>query len=194
MASAQGVACLLDPGSNAYLTNVKGVLVPESVVPCYVEVQGLNGDGLGLIAKEKGKYEYKLNANEKVVLNDMLYVPDSVIGNTVNEPMVLVRSGRMAKECYVGTHFVAGGDSAEFIRDRHVVGRFDTSADCGLYVDEREQTDKAREREKLIASCASVLYGSSVSVKHKHENENEKEKENELEESRQTRQEKEKQI
>jgi hypothetical protein len=65
VASAQGVACLLDPGSNAYLTNVKGVLVPESVVPCYVEVQGLNGDGLGLIAKEKGKYEYKLNENEK---------------------------------------------------------------------------------------------------------------------------------
>ena len=108
MASAQGVACLLDPGSNAYLTNVKGVLVPESVVPCYVEVQGLNDDGLGLIAKEKGKYEYKLNENEKVVLNDMLFVPDSMIGSTMNEPMVLVSSGCMAKMCGVSTHFVAG--------------------------------------------------------------------------------------
>ena len=90
--------------------------------------------------------------------------------------------------------FCRGGVSVDLIRDGHVVGGFDTSAACGLYVDRREQTDKARKREKLIALCASVLYGSSVSVKHKHENENEKEKENELEESRQTRQEKEKQI
>ena len=175
VASAQGVACLLDPGSNAHLTNVRGVLVPGSVVPCYVEVQGLNGDGLGLLAKEKGKYKYKLNESEKVVLNDMLYVPDSVIGNTVNEPMVLVSSGRMAKECGVGTHFVAGGDGVEFIRDGHVVGGFDTSTDCGLYVDKREQTDKAKEREKMIALCASILYDSSASVKHEHENKHESE-------------------
>lgn len=62
--SEHGVACLLDPGSNAHLTNVKGVLKAGSVVPCYVEVQGLSGDNK--IAKEKGKYEYKLNENEKV--------------------------------------------------------------------------------------------------------------------------------
>jgi hypothetical protein len=71
--------------------------------------------------------------------------------------------------------FCRGGVSVDLIRDGHVVGGFDTSAACGLYVDRREQTDKARKREKLIALCASVLYGSSVSVKHEHENKHEHE-------------------
>ena len=177
-ARAHGVACLLDPGSNAHLTNVRGVLKPGSVVSCNVEVQGLNGEGQRLFAKEKGTYEYKMSENDNVDLDGMLFVPDSVIGSTVNEPMVLVSSGRMAKACDVGTHFVAGGDRVEFIRDGHVVGGFDTSADCGLYIDRREQTDEARERQRLVALCASVLFGWSENVKEennvdeeKHENE-----------------------
>ena len=70
--SEHGVACFLDPGSNDHLTNVRGVLKAGSVVLCYVEVQGLSGENK--IAREKGKYEYKLSENEKVVLNDMLFV------------------------------------------------------------------------------------------------------------------------
>jgi hypothetical protein len=81
----------------------------------------------------------------------VLFVPDSVIDSTVNEPMVLVSSGWMAKACGVGTHLVAGGDCVEFIRDGYVVGGFDTSTNCGLYVDRREQTDEARERQRLDA-------------------------------------------
>lgn len=160
-ARLHGVARLLDPGSNAHLTNVRGVLKPGSIVPCYVEVQGLSGGKQKLIAKEKGVYVYEMGENERVCLYDVLFVPDAVIGSTVNEPMVLVSSGRMAKACDVGTHFVAGGDRVEFVRDDHVVGGFDTSTNCGLYIDRTGQTDKARERQRLVALCASVLFGLS---------------------------------
>ena len=147
-ASEHGVACLLDPGSNAHLTNVRGVLKAGSVVPCHVEVQGLSGAGQRLYAKEKGTYVYRLSKNVEVDLNDTLFVSDAVIGSTASKPMMLVSSGRMARECGVGTHFVAGGDRVEFIRDGHVVGEFDTGTNCGLYIDRRGQTDKARERER----------------------------------------------
>jgi hypothetical protein len=145
-ASVRGVACLIDPGSNAHLTNVRGVLVPGSVVSCYVEVQGLSGKGQSLVAKFKGKYIYKVSESLKVELVDVLFVPDAVLGSTMNEPMVLVSSGQMAKLLNIGTHFVAGGGEVEFIRDRNVVGGFDSSANRdGLYIDRRRQTNETRE-------------------------------------------------
>ena len=52
-ASAHGVACLLDPGSNARLTNVRGVLKLGSVVPCHIEVQGLSATAQGLSQRKK---------------------------------------------------------------------------------------------------------------------------------------------
>ena len=75
-ASEHGVACLLDPGSNAHLTNVRGALKAGSVVPCHVEVQGLSGAGQRLYAKEQGTHVYRLSENVEVDLNDTLFVSE----------------------------------------------------------------------------------------------------------------------
>ena len=157
-ASVFGVACLIDPGSNAHLTNVRGVLEPGSAGACYAEVQGLSGKGQALVARTKGKFVYKVGKERSIVLNDVLYVPDAVLSSTMNEPMVLVSSGKMARRHGIGTHFVAGGNDVEYIRDNRVVGGFNITTNCdNLYVDRRGQTDSARERRRLLAECATVF-------------------------------------
>jgi len=108
-ASRSGVACLIDPGSNAHLTNVRGVLEPGSTVACYAEVQGLSGKGQALVSRKKGKFVYEVGNDVSIVLDDVLYVPDAVLSSTMNEPMVLISSGKMARKHNIGTHFVAGG-------------------------------------------------------------------------------------
>jgi len=167
------VSFLHDSGSNANLSNIKTVFVKGSLKKCDVNVFGINEDDSiqAMHASWRGDVVYKVNENESVVLKNVLYVPDAMIGeSTVYEPTVLISTSKMVNECNVGVSFVDGeGGEVEFVRDRKIIGKFKSSSMNGLYVDKRRMKS---ERERLICECIRILKMQSDRVR-----ENEKERE-----------------
>ena len=79
------VALLHDSGSNAHLTNVKGVL--QDMKACSTSVYGINGEGghKPLHASMQGSVNIPFSPNHHVMVDDVLYLPSSVLGSSVGE-------------------------------------------------------------------------------------------------------------
>ena len=95
------------------------------------------------------------NQVESVLLKNVLYVPEALIGDsTVYEPTVLVSTSKLVSECNVGVNFVEGdGGEVEFVRDHKIIGKFKSSSMNGLYVDKRRMRSE-RETDRRV--CQSV--------------------------------------
>lgn len=144
--------CFLhDSGSNAHLSNTKTAFKKGSLKKCDINVFGINEDDSirAMHASWCGDVVYAVNESESVLLKNVLYVPEAMIGDsTVYEPTVLVSTSKMVKECSVGVNFVEGdGGEVEFVRDHKIIGKFKSSSMNGLYVDKRRMKN---ERERLI--------------------------------------------
>ena len=92
------VGFLHDSGSNAHLTNVKGVL--QNIQKCNVNVFGISSDDEHnpIHASEMGSVPLHLNENESILVHDVLFLPDALLGNTEGTPTVLVSTQKLAQQ------------------------------------------------------------------------------------------------
>ena len=123
-----------DSGTSAHLCNDSSLLLSDSVVSCDVHVYGISKEvKTPLVARARGDIKYQLDDGFgcDVILRNVLLVPDAIIADE-GQQAVLVSTKLLARSG-VGTHFVEGGYSVEFISAGEVIGGFDT-IDDGLYI------------------------------------------------------------
>jgi hypothetical protein len=132
---------LFDTGANAHVCNNKELFV-GGVRVCNVLIYGIgesSGDRVPLRATVCGDIVYDISESESVVLKDVLYVPDAVLGDSVSNDessnTVLVSGHKFVSECGLGLSFPVGGDRVEFIdREGSVRSHFKSNV-LGLFVD-----------------------------------------------------------
>ena len=126
-----------DSGTTAHLCNDSSLFLSDSVVSCDAHVYGVSREvKTPLVARARGDIKYHLDDGFgcDVILRNVLLVPDAMIADE-GQQAVLVSTKLLARSG-VGTHFVEGGCSVEFVCAGEIIGGFDT-IDDGLYMDEQ---------------------------------------------------------
>ena len=148
------IALVHDSGSDSHLTNVKGVL--QNLISCNINVYGINGDSSHkpLHASEQGSATVPFSNDHHVMVDEVLYLPFSALGSSVDEPTLLLSTRKLAKQG-IGTHFVAGGDVVRFDYDGEIIGEFKTESNDGLYVNYKNI--EVKNRYGLLSVCNESL-------------------------------------
>ena len=132
------VCFLFDSGSDAHITSNKNLFIDGTIRKCSVDVFGISDDESvrALHAIECGSVRYEVGGSS-VVLHDVLYVSDAVLGR--DPRTVLVSVSKFVVECGLGVHFVHGGERVEFTTGENenirVVDSFKIDAESSMFCD-----------------------------------------------------------
>ena len=101
-----------------------------------------------------GSVPLHLDNDDSIVVDNVLYLPDAVLGNTADEPTVLISTRKLAKQG-IGTHFLEGGDKVDFTQNGRVIGSFISTSKDDLYV--QNINIETNNRFILLAECEEAL-------------------------------------
>ena len=146
---------MIDCGADEYITNSRSALIESTIKPCLVRIVGVEGEGNGIMAYERGDMNITV-AGEKYILHNVIYAEHANISAvqrevSVNEPQVLLSVSKFARD--TGFDVRLGTDTASFWRGDVCHASVDVSSG-GLY-----EIDECQLKNGLPNKCVKRVYG-----------------------------------